>query len=366
MAKKQKTELKDIIHPGHILGMELKERCITQKKFASLIAIQQSHLSEIIKGKRNITDQLAKKIERELSIPAEHWIKMQAEYIYNIKLSEQENADERDAEAKLSEYNIMYDMRSIYIHVGILSKPATERLKFCINTLKFESPAIQRKRVKGCFHRSEKTGLDTRMIATWSVLAKYEASLRPTPEGVFDKEKMDNLSQELSIIFNDNTNTFNRVEHKLSEYGIKFCIVPKVKHASIDGFSFYSDNGIPSIVITKRYNRIDNIAFAVMHEVGHLKLHSLEDNEGNLNLAYADEEFFTKEEREANNYAANALIPEHIWEDAPKVKMDPHTIQIKYSRWAKEHCLNKWIVLGRVSHETGMYMFKSDKSREIN
>ena len=128
---------------------------------------------------------------------------------------------------------------------------------------------------------------------------------------------------------------------------------------------FFTDDGTPAIVITKRYNKIDNAAFAVMHEVGHLKLHSEKDDGGNINLAYADEDLITKEEREANEYAANALIPEYIWEKAPRVMMNPHFIQKEYSRWAKGYGLNKWIVLGRVSHETGMYMFKSDKTREI-
>lgn len=365
MAKDLKSDVKNIIHPGYILGMELKARGISQKNFATQIAIQQSHLSEIIKGKRNITDQLADKLEETLGIPAEHWIKMQAEYGYMTKLAEQKNVANINAENTLTEYNVIYDMRTIYNYVGILMKPASERLEFCAKSLKFVSPTVQRQKVRGCFHRSEKTGLDTRMIATWAVLAKYEASLRPMPEGVFDKEKMDSLSKELSTIFNENNNTLNRVERKLSEYGIKFCIVPKVKQASIDGYSFFTDDGTPAIVITKRFNKIDNVAFAVMHEIGHLYLHSEKDNGGNINLAYADEDLITKEEREANEYAANALIPEYIWEKVPPVIMNPHLIQKKYSRWAKEYGMNKWIVLGRISHETGMYMFKSDKTREI-
>lgn len=365
MATEKNNDVQGITHPGYILGMELKARGISQKNFAAQIAIQQSHLSEIIKGKRNITDQLAGKLEEALSIPAEHWIKMQAEYDFMTRLAEQKNVADRDAETTLTEYNVIYDMRTIYNYVGIITKPASERLRFCTNSLNFVSPTVQRQQVRGCFHRSEKTGLDTRMIATWAVLAKYEASLRPVPEGVFDKGKMDSLSKELSMIFNENNNTFNRVERKLSEYGIKFCIVPKVKHASIDGYSFFTDDGTPAIVITKRYNKIDNAAFAVMHEVGHLKLHSEKDDGGNINLAYADEDLITKEEREANEYAANALIPEYIWEKAPRVMMNPHFIQKEYSRWAKGYGLNKWIVLGRVSHETGMYMFKSDKTREI-
>ena len=126
------------------------------------------------------------------------------------------------------------------------------------------------------------------------------------------------------------------------------------------------EDGTPAIVITKRYNKIDNVAFAVMHEVGHLKMHSTSKNSENINLAYADEELITKEEREANDFAANALIPEYIWENAPSVVMNPFVIQREYTKWSRKNSLNKWIVLGRVSHETGMYMFKSDKSREIN
>ena len=365
MAKKETFDSKDIVHPGYILGMELKARSISQKNFATQIAIQQSHLSEVIKGKRNITEQLAAKLEEALNIPAEHWIRLQAQYGYDILMAEQKNVAERDSESTLAEYNLIYDMRTIFNYVGILASHSTERLQFCNKELGFISPTIQRKQVRGHFHRSERTGLDIRMIATWTVLAKYEASRRPLPSGKFEKEKMDDLANELKVIFNENNNTLNRVERKLSEYGIKFCIVPKVKYASIDGYSFFV-NDIPSIVITKRFNKIDNVAFAVMHEVGHLKLHSSNDDQCNINLAYADEELITKEEKEANEFAADALIPAYLWEEAPRVTLNPHEIQKEYSKWAKGLNLNKWIVLGRVSHETGMYMFKSDKTREIN
>ena len=41
-------------------------------------------------------------------------------------------------------------------------------------------------------------------------------------------------------------------------------------------------------------------------------------------------------------------------------------IQKKYSEWAAEKGLNKWLVLGRISYETGMYKFKSDESRRTD
>ena len=365
MARKETFDVNNIIHPGYFLGMELKSQGLTQKVFATKIAIQQSHLSEIIKGKRNITEQLAEKLEEALNIPAEHWRQMQAKYDYKLKAANMKDIEEREADTLLAEYNRVYDLKTIFKGVGIAMKSASEKLRFCLDILRFGSPAVQLRQLKGCYHRSEKTGLDPRMIATWYVLARYEAERKPEPSAKFDRDKMDNLAMELRIIFNDNHSTINRIERTLDEYGIRFCIVPKVNHASVDGYSFFS-NGVPSIVITKRYNRIDNVAFAVMHEVAHLKLHSSEDNEGKINLPITDAEGIPPEEKEANEYAANALIPESQWSSLPAMPLNPRIIQRVCAKWAKDNSINKWIVLGRVSHETGMYMFKPDASREIN
>ena len=365
MARKETFDVSNITHPGFILGMELKSRGLTQKVFAGQIAIQQSHLSEIIKGKRNITEQLAEKLEGALNIPAKHWKQLQAKYDYKLKAVNLKAVEERDADVLLAEYNRVYDLKTIFKNVGIAMKPASEKLKFCLEILRFGTPAYQLRQLKGCYHRSEKTGLDPRMIATWSVLAKYEAGRKTEPKSRFDRNKMDELAVELRAVFNENYNTINRVERTLADYGIRFCIVPKVNHASIDGYSFFS-NGVPSIVITKRYNRIDNMAFAVMHEVGHLKLHSSEDEEGKINLPVTDVEDIPSEEKEANEYAADALIPKNIWAGLPDMPINPQIIQKACTKWAKNNGINKWIVLGRVSHETGMYMFKSDASREIN
>lgn len=72
-----------------------------------------------------------------------------------------------------------------------------------------------------------------------------------------------------------------------------------------------------------------------------------------------------KEEIEADSFAANALIPNEKWKEAPAVKMNSFQIQKDYSRWALSNHFNKWIVLGRISYETGMYKFKNDGTRVI-
>lgn len=363
MENKMFTDLGLIPFPGMVLKAELQARGITQKAFAKSIGIQASHLSEMMKGKRGISEQTASRLEEELGIPAAHWLKMQTDYQYKVESAKLRNSRESDAADTLQEYDRIYDVRTIFKYAGIQAASCLERLDFCRSQLHFAAPAEQMRNVKGYFHRSENTGLDTRMIATWTVLAEYEAARMPRPAGSFSKDAMDSLAGELAIIFNDNHNTENRVAHTLSEYGIRYCVVPKVPRASIDGFSCVQ-NGVPAIVVTKRFDRIDNLAFAVMHEVAHLKLHSSEGCK--VNLAYRDEEYPEREEREANDYAAEALIPVSIWKYQPQVRPNVRDIQSRYTKWAKDMGLNKWIVLGRVSHETGIYTFKSDDTRKIN
>ena len=69
------------VHPGIMLGEELKARGIRQKDFARAIGIQATHLSAMIHGTRSITPAVAVKLEQGLEgIPARIWLRMQERY----------------------------------------------------------------------------------------------------------------------------------------------------------------------------------------------------------------------------------------------------------------------------------------------
>ena len=67
-------------HPGTILREELKQRGIKQKDFAERIGMQPSHLSALLHGTRNISPQLAARLEAVLQIPARLWLNLQNNY----------------------------------------------------------------------------------------------------------------------------------------------------------------------------------------------------------------------------------------------------------------------------------------------
>lgn len=68
------------IHPGQLLREELKAREIKQIDLAKELGIAKNVMSEIINGKRNITPELAVRLEDTLDIKAEFWMKHQVAY----------------------------------------------------------------------------------------------------------------------------------------------------------------------------------------------------------------------------------------------------------------------------------------------
>jgi addiction module HigA family antidote len=77
------------VHPGAILKEELKARGIRQNVFAAAIGMQPTHLNALLQGGRNITAQLALRLEAALKIPAVTWMNLQEKYnLDRIRTSE--------------------------------------------------------------------------------------------------------------------------------------------------------------------------------------------------------------------------------------------------------------------------------------
>lgn len=73
------------LHPGEVLANELETRKLIKGAFAIKVGMYPSQLSDILKGKRNITAYIALKLEAELEIPAEFWLGLQMDYDLQIE-----------------------------------------------------------------------------------------------------------------------------------------------------------------------------------------------------------------------------------------------------------------------------------------
>ena len=104
------------VHPGSILGEELKARGISQKTFAANIGIQATHLSALIHGTRSFTAAVAEKIASGLEgISAEFWMKSQERY----------NVDKQRKSLSPSRVVSGYNGSSYQVQPAYLAEPQT-------------------------------------------------------------------------------------------------------------------------------------------------------------------------------------------------------------------------------------------------
>ncbi len=356
----------ELLSAGEMLKNELRHLGLTQKQFAEVSGISASHLNEIIKGHRDISIKLAEKLQAVLAIPVSVWLEVQAKYNISRSHLSSEDEEERKSGELLSEYDAVISVKELFHKLNLVNTSNKEKIDILKTSYLLPDPSqlkLSFGKISGWFRKSAKQGLDSRMIVTWIVLARYEAR-RIDVNSKFDRGSCLELTTELRTIFHENSDTLKRVTQVMSSHGIRFSVVDKLEHASIDGYSYIDTEGVPVIVVTLRHKKIDFFAFTVLHEVCHVYKHLNSENNNMVSLSDYDNE--TVEEEEANAFASNVLIPQALWRIAPEVPMNPFVIQRRYTLWAEKNHLNKWIVLGRVSHETGMYKFKTDESRLIH
>lgn len=177
------TNAKEIIpshatHPGSVLKSELQARGIKQKDFAQAIGMPAPNLSELIKGKRHVSESIAIKLEEALGIPFQTWMNLQNRYHYVVKRREELNSAESTASLEEQSLRSRLNLAVIYKYLGINAQTATERVSKLKQHLAIDLNELQSMEVNtaGFFKRSDRLKIDDVNMRTWLLLAQSEAA----------------------------------------------------------------------------------------------------------------------------------------------------------------------------------------------
>lgn len=339
-------------HAGSLLKDELDARNINQSDFAVKIGMHKTMLNEIIKGKRAITADLAIILEKALEIPADYWMRFQIQFDIDVARVKQRNIQRI--------YNIdIWNIIKEYVPINYFKK-----LKYLVNELNADILKIKEiyniKNVEelvdlsanyeySYFRKSDKFKLNKNNILAWNVVSKYEAKKQSVNK--FNADKLPELLNDLHAIFYKNKSSVEQVGKKLNEYGIKFISVPKLEQTPIDGYTFWSEEN-PAIALTLRYNRLDNFAFTIIHEIGHIQLHLQNDKEREFFDVTKKDSIIDIPENEANAFAQEHLIPKPIWNE---IRLSSDFSDANILLLSKKHKIHPAIILGRINFEYNNY-----------
>lgn len=354
-------------HPGSVLKKELKARGIKQKDFAEAIGMPAPNLSELIKGKRNVTESIAIKLEEALGIPFQNWMNLQNRYHYVKKCHEELDAVERSAESEERSLQSRLNMPVLYKFYNIASSRISDRLDALKERLKIDLNGLHslEANTNGYFKRSERLRIDEINMRTWLLLAWSEAIKTQITE-VYSPEKGLEAANKIAESANAGMLTTDVLKDTLNKNGIIYIQVPKLEAAPIDAYSMMTGSN-PAIVVTYRHNDLDKLVFDVLHEIGHI-IHHITKGISYISVEN-DYSSQSKEEKEADQFANDTLIPPQKWLQLMSAKsnsLSPQVVVHTIAREAKKNGISASIAVARYKHETRCYNIRGYRSPKIS
>lgn len=344
---------KRALHPGVYLNKMLENKGLSQRDLASKIDIAHSLLNNILKGNRNININIAFSLEAIEFKDANYWLTAQKDY------SLQEAKNDRKLIKKSNSIKSWNELAEIvpisFFRKQDLDIDSSEDIAKIYSIYGVKDLNSLRNKIESFnptyFRKSSKFLENRNNVLAWSQLAEYKVKNQKV--NLFNSSNQNLLVEELKKCFYKNSDTIKKTKKILNKYGIKFFILDRPSETPVDGKSFMSGKN-PAIILSLKYKRLDNFAFTIMHELGHVFLHL-------TNPKFKDSNFFINSsnsniEFEADTFARDNLIDLSLWDDFILLNYEfTDDIILEFSKKTKVH---PGIIRGRVCFEYNEYYRK--------
>lgn len=357
-----------ILHPGTILGGLMGEGNLSQRELASRLDIAHSLLNNILNGNRAINIKLAISLQAIGFKDANFWLTKQMQYDLYVAQNDPELIKKQEEITNWNEIEKIVPV-SYFKKFDLLNSDYDENINSLYKIYQADDIYTLKHNINNYafnnFRKSSKFTENAHNVIAWSYLAEYKASLEEKNINPFIIEDGSILINELNNFFfnfKKGENYVERTKKILNKHGILFLILDRPSQTPVDGKCFMSGDN-PAIVLSLKYNRLDNFAFNLMHELGHIYTHLSRPK-------YKNASFFTnapnieKEEFEADNFARNSLIDIKEWNKFISTNDDFNDECIlDFSKKIKVH---PGIIRGRVCFEMPEYYAKRTIIRSMN
>lgn len=202
-------------------------------------------------------------------------------------------------------------------------------------------------RLRAPLHQNGHRPMDEHALWAWQVAVLKKAHTIKVPTAYKPGSITQDWLRELARLSRFGEGPRLAVEF-LADRGVKLVVEPHFKKTYLDGAALLDDS-VPVVALTLRHDRIDNFWFALLHELVHVQKH-LTPNRPFIVDDLDDKQRSSREEREADEGAQNALIPPADWAAAHLVA-NPSVEGV--NALAAKLRIHPAIVAGRVRKETG-------------
>jgi len=331
--------------PGDTIQETLDALGMTQAELAQRMGRPKEKINELIKGKAPLTIDTAIMLERVLGAPVNFWIKRESAYRETIARIEEKEALERDL-AWLDQFPLKV------MHArGILSsaRPSVECLRELMVFFGFAGPAqwndyYLNTAGEVSYRISLKNTPNPAAVAVWLRVGEKETQSRALPP--YDERGFRAAMKTFRAIAAAQPEDFLiQMQSLAAQYGVALVFTPTFPNARISGVARWVGDK-PLIQLSDLYKTNDQFWFSFFHEACHILEHGkkevfLERLEG--------AEYNEAKEKEANDFAANMLIPSVEYEYLTSGTTFFSVDMIR--QFASRIGMHPGIVVGRLQHD---------------
>jgi addiction module HigA family antidote len=332
-------------HPGETLAETLEELSMTQKQLSERTGRPLKTINEIIKGRAAITADTALQLERATGVPANFWNNAQRRYEHYQAEQAEATALQRErawlrklplkevvALKWISQFSDPVEqLRALLDFFGVAGMEELESLWL---------------KPRAAFRKSKTFQAKPFAVAAW--LRAGERAAQGIPTAPFDKKKFVEVLEQIRLLTAKGPVEVQKDMADLcAACGVAVVFIPEVPGTRAFGATRWLGPDKAVIQLSLRGKTDDKLWFTFFHEAAHLLKHGrkdffIEDDDGRADPATL------KKEREANDFAAQFLIPPKDY--TTLIARRPLTAA-KIESFARQLGIAPGIVVGRLQHE---------------
>jgi HTH-type transcriptional regulator / antitoxin HigA len=331
------------VPPGATLKETLEAKGLSQSDLAVRADMAEKTISQIINGIAPISYETAEKLELVLGIPARFWNAAEARYRETLMRQQEMNRLVKDAEW-LSDIPVAELIEREYV------KPEKDKRALVREVLRFfgvssveawhntwRVPAAQ---YRGKAVQEKHPG----SVAAWLRMGELQAEMISV-ESFNAAQFKSVLLEARSLVLLPIKEALDKLRELCANAGVVIVLTKEIKGAGVSGAVRWIGKDKALIQLSLKYKALDQLWFTFFHEAAHILLHSKKQVFIEYGITDGDDD-----EREANAFARDILIPPSLQQRLPFLKT-----KAQITTFAQVAGTLPGIVVGRLQHDGHIY-----------
>jgi plasmid maintenance system antidote protein VapI len=322
--------------PGATISDILEDRGYTVTEFARNIGDSVDNAEKLLTGAIRINGKLAEGLEKALGISATFWLSREMQFRKNLeRLTDNMQWVADFPYADMAAYGWVKQTRDV-----------NDRIAACLNFFGVPTVADWYLKYEGksklaAFRTSEKLSSDEAAVLAWLRKGEIDASAIHT--GEWDRKRFERALPTIRALTRkkDPAAFIPELKKICAECGVAIVVARPPSGCRASGATRFLSPTKALLMLSFRFLSDDHFWFTFFHEAGHLVLH-----DATALFLEGGELCSGKEEKEANDFASNLLVPPEYQQTMKALPLDAKAVM----RFARDIGISPGIVVGQLQH----------------